>query len=104
MLYSQIMMEDESGFLSKDDDNKLNVFNVLTKVLNDLNQTKMTTIVEGETTIYLKIISHFNDPLVVHDHLVPFLEPPYRGTSIDSWDLTTQQVNFRTNLSPSLSC
>lgn len=86
------MMEDESGFLSKDDDNKLNVFKVLNKVLTDLNQKKMTTIVEGETTIYLKIVSHFNDPMPVHDHLVPLLSQQFKEIPIDAWDLTTQQV------------
>lgn len=88
------MMEDESGFLSKDDDKKINVFNVLNKVLTDLNQTKMTTIIEGETTIYLKIVSHLCDPMPVHDHLVPFLSPQYKETPIDAWDLTTQQVKL----------
>lgn len=89
------MMEDESGFLSKDDDNKLNVFKVLNKVLTDLNQTKMTTIIEGETTIYLKIVSHLSDPMPVYDHLVPFLSPQYKEVPIDAWDLTTQQVELR---------
>lgn len=85
-------MEDESGFLSKDEDNKLNVFKVLNKVLNDLNQTKVTTIIEGETTIYLKIVSHYCDPMLVYDHLVPLMNPQFNELPIDAWDLTTQQV------------
>lgn len=92
------MMEEESGFLSKDDDNSMNVFRVLNKVLTDLNQKKMTTIIEGETTIYLKIVSHLNDPMPVYDHLVPFLSPQFKEVPIDAWDLTTQQVELNNQL------
>lgn len=84
-------MEDENGFLSKEDDSKVK-FKVLEKVLNDLNNNKMTTIIEGETTIHLKIVSHFNDPPPVHDHLVPLLNEEFKEISIEAWDLTTQQV------------
>lgn len=86
------MMEDENGFLSREDDDKANVFKVLNKVLTDLNQNKMTTIIEGETTIYLKIITHFNDPPEVYDHLVPILNEQFCEVPIEVWDLTTQQV------------
>lgn len=84
-------MEAESGFLSKDD-RKENVFKFLQKVLTDLNMHKKTTIIEGETTIELKIVSHFTDPPPIHDHLVPFLSPKFQTIPLDSWDLTTQQV------------
>lgn len=84
------MMEDESGFLSRDD--KSGIFKVLNKVLQDLNDKKVTTIVEGETTIYLKIVSHQNDPPIIHDHLVPLIRPEFQKMPNDSWDLTTQQV------------
>lgn len=87
-------MEDESGFLSKEDESKGHIFRVLNKVLTDLNQKKVTTIVEGETTIYLKIVSHRNDPPPVHDHLVPLMCPQFGETPVDAWDLTTQQVSL----------
>lgn len=87
-------MEDESGFLSKEDDKKENVFKVLNKVLTDLNQKKVTTIIEGETTIYLKIVSHLNDPPAVYDHLVPLISQQFNEIPIDAWDLTTQQVKL----------
>lgn len=85
------MMEDENGFLSKDDENKVK-FKVLEKVMNDLNERKITTIIEGETTIHLKIVSHFNDPPPVYDHLVPLLKEDFNEIPIEAWDLTTQQV------------
>lgn len=85
------MMEAESTFLSKDE-TKENVFKVLNKVLTDLNASKMTTIIEGETTIHLKIISHFSDPPVIYDHLVPLLNDHFKNIPRESWDLTTQQV------------
>lgn len=85
------MMEAESTFLSRDE-NKENVFKVLDKVLTDLNANKMTTIVEGETTIHLKITSHFSDPPMIYDHLVPLLNDKFKGIPRDAWDLTTQQV------------
>lgn len=84
------MMEDECGFLSREE--KGGIFKVLNKVLQDLNEKKVTTIVEGETTIYLKIVSHQNDPPTVHDHLVPLIRPEFNKMPNDSWDLTTQQV------------
>lgn len=85
------MMEAESTFLSKDE-TKENVFKVLNKVLTDLNARKMTTIIEGETTIHLKIISLFSDPPVIYDHLVPLLNDHFKNIPRESWDLTTQQV------------
>lgn len=87
----QKMMEAESTFLSKDE-SKENVFKVLNKVLTDLNACKMTTIIEGETTIHLKIISHFSDPPMIYDHLVPLLNDKFIDIPKDTWDLTTQQV------------
>lgn len=85
------MMEAESTFLSKDD-SKENVFKVLNKVLTDLNAKKMTTIIEGETTIHLKIISHLCDPPIIFDHLVPLLNDRFKDIPQETWDLTTQQV------------
>lgn len=85
------MMEAESTFLSKDE-GKENVFKVLNKVLTDLNANKMTTIIEGETTIHLKIISHFCDPPKICDHMVPLLNDQFKDIPREAWDLTTQQV------------
>lgn len=88
------MMEAESTFLSKDE-SKENVFKVLKKVLTDLNASKMTTIIEGETTIHLKIISHLIDPpTIISDHLVPLLNEKFKDIPRDAWDLTTQQAGF----------
>lgn len=88
----QKMMEAESGFLSKDE-SKENVFKVLNKVLTDLNLSRITTIIEGETTIHLKVVSHLNDePPPIYDHLVPLLNPKFIDIPRDAWDLTTQQV------------
>lgn len=85
-------MEDETGFLSKDDENKTRIQELLIKVLQDLNQNQVTTIVEGETTIYLKIVNLQPDPQPVLDHMVPRLRSFYDCMSLDIWDLTTQQV------------
>ncbi|XP_031628236.1 GATOR complex protein NPRL2 [Contarinia nasturtii] len=85
------MMEAESTFLSRDE-GKANVFKVLNKVLTDLNANKATTIVEGETTIHLKIISYFSDPPIIYDHLVPMFNDKFKDIPRDTWDLTTQQV------------
>lgn len=86
------MMENETSFLSRDD--KSNLSRVLNKVVQELNERRVTTIIEGETTIYLKIVSHINDPPKIHDHLVPILLPPFQEMSKEIWDLTTQQVTF----------
>lgn len=94
------MMEAESTFLSKDE-SKENVFKVLNKVLTDLNANKMTTIIEGETTIHLKIISHFIDPPMVYDHLVPLLNDKFKDIPRETWDLTTQQVQMKFDFSNS---
>lgn len=39
------MMEEESCFLSKDDDNKLKLKKIFERVIHDLNEKKVTTIV-----------------------------------------------------------
>lgn len=38
-------MEDETGFLSKEDENKTRIQDLLMKVLQDLNERQVTTIV-----------------------------------------------------------
>lgn len=48
--------------------------------------------IEGDTTIYLKIVIHKPDPPVVKDHMVPLLLVDFKNTPLDKWDLTTQQV------------
>lgn len=55
------MMEDESGFLSKEE-NKPRIQNMLSKILKDLNEKQVSTIFEGENTIYLKIVKLQDDP------------------------------------------
>lgn len=86
-----IMIETECGFLSRDE-YRPRIQHMLNKIMKDLNETRVCTFVEGETTIYLKIVRITDDPPDVHDHQVPILRPEFRNMSIDSWDLTTQQV------------
>lgn len=85
-------MEDEFGFLSREGENEIGIQKVLTKVLRDLNEKRVTTIVEGETTIYLKIVTPKPDPVYVMDHMVPHLNPLYEDMPLEIWDLTTQQI------------
>uniref|UniRef100_A0A0K8UFV4 Nitrogen permease regulator 2-like protein n=1 Tax=Bactrocera latifrons TaxID=174628 RepID=A0A0K8UFV4_BACLA len=87
-----IMMEEESCFLSKEGDHKLKLQKIFETVIKDLNEKKVTTIVEGDTTIYLKIVIHKPDPPVVKDHMVPLLLLDFKNTPLDKWDLTTQQI------------
>lgn len=86
-----VMIENECGFLSKDEHRpKINA--MLNKIMKDLNETRVCTIVEGETTIYLRISKIPNDPPDVYNHQVPILKPEYQNMSLEHWDLTTQQV------------
>ncbi|KAI9589798.1 GATOR complex protein NPRL2 [Glossina fuscipes] len=87
-----IMMEEESCFLSKEGDNKLRLQKIFETVIKDLNGQRVTTIVEGDTTIYLKIVTHKPDPPLVKDHMVPLLLVDYKDTPLENWDLTTQQI------------
>ncbi|XP_016924133.2 GATOR complex protein NPRL2 [Drosophila suzukii] len=86
-----IMMEEESCFLSREDD-KRRLQNIFETVLRDLNERKVATIVEGDNTIYLKIVMHKPDPPPVKDHMVPLLLANLRDAPLDNWDLTTQQI------------
>lgn len=86
------MMEDESEFLSQDEENSDRIKRILEIALNDLNEKRETNIVEGETTIFLKIVEIHDDPPLVADHQVPHLNPEYAELPIESWDLTTQQL------------
>jgi hypothetical protein len=61
------MMEDENGFLSKEE-NATKISNFLSKIMQDLNEKRFTTLIEGETAIYLKIVQLHNDPPPVLDH------------------------------------
>lgn len=45
------MMEEESCFLSKEDDNKIKLKKIFETVINDLNEKKVTTIV-GKQAYY----------------------------------------------------
>ncbi|XP_058063478.1 GATOR complex protein NPRL2 isoform X2 [Anopheles bellator] len=69
-----------------------NIHNLLTCILRDLNECQVATIVEGSTTIYLKIGRLKPDPPPVQDHQVPLLCRGFEDTDLDAWDLTTQQV------------
>lgn len=86
-----IVIEGECGFLSRDK-YRPRIQHMLNKVLRDLNETRVATIVEGETTIYLKIARIAEDPPEVFDHQVPVLRPDFQNMSLESWDLTSQQV------------
>ncbi|XP_020802134.1 nitrogen permease regulator 2-like protein [Drosophila serrata] len=86
-----IMMEEESCFLSREDD-KRRLQNIFETVLRDLNERKVATIVEGDNTIHLKIVMHKPDPPQVKDHMVPLLLANLRDAPLDNWDLTTQQI------------
>ncbi|ETN65389.1 tumor suppressor putative 4 [Anopheles darlingi] len=86
-----LMMEEESSFLSMPD-KRDNIHNLLECILRDLNERHVATIVEGSTTIYLKIGRLKPDPPLVQDHQVPLLCRGFEDTDLDAWDLTTQQV------------
>lgn len=87
-----IQMEDESSFLSNEL-HKDKLQNFLGKVLKDLNERGMTTFVEDDTTIFLKIINVPPDPPPVFDHLVPHITSPvFLEIPKEDWDLTTQQI------------
>lgn len=85
------MIETECGFLSRDEF-RPRISHMLNKIMKDLNETRVCTIIEAETTIYLKIARIADDPPTVFDHQVPTIRPEFRNMSFDSWDLTTQQV------------
>lgn len=86
-----IMIETECGFLSRDEF-RPRIYHMLNKIMRDLNETRVCTIIEGETTIYLKIVRIADDPAEVSDSQVPVIRPEFFNMSFDSWDLTTQQV------------
>lgn len=86
-----VMIETECGFLSRDEF-RPRILHMLNKIMKDLNDARVCTLIEGETTIYLKISRIADDPPEVYDHQVPILQPEFRNMSLDSWDLTTQQV------------
>ena len=85
------MIETECAFLSRDE-YRPRIQHMLNKIMKDLNEKRTCTIVEGETTIYLKILRIAEDPPEVADFQVPILRPEFQNMSFDSWDLTTQQV------------
>lgn len=86
-----IMIECECGFLSKEE-HRPRINAMLNKIMKDLNESRVCTIVEGETTIYLKILKIPEDPPDVYDHQVPLLKKEFQDMSIEHWDLTTQQI------------
>ncbi|XP_055524943.1 GATOR complex protein NPRL2 [Wyeomyia smithii] len=86
-----LMMEEETAFLSNPENNS-RIQHLLGCILRDLNEKQVATIVEGETTIYLKILKLKPDPPPVQDHLVPLICKGFENISMEAWDLTTQQV------------
>lgn len=86
------MLEDESEFLSQDEENYDRIKKILESTLMDLNEKRETKIVEGETTIFLKIVQTHDDPPEVDEHQVPHLMKEFRNLSLEFWDLTTQQI------------
>lgn len=88
--YFTLMEEEE--FLSQVDDNHDKILRILESTLRDLNANGVTTIVEGEITIHLKIIRNPEDPPPVLDHQVPQLRIEFADIPLEAWDLTTQHV------------
>lgn len=86
------MMEDENEFLSQDEENYDRIKRILEITLRDLNEKRETRIIEGETTIFLKIVQTQEDPPPVYDHQVPQLKDEFSRIPLESWDLTTQQL------------
>ena len=67
----QIMMEEESCFLSKEDDNKIKLKKIFETVINDLNEKKVTTIVGNRiiqklTRLY-KILLEYTHLFLIFD-------------------------------------
>lgn len=88
------LLEEEHCFLSSSS-NYDKIQAILQQTLQELNEKQVTTIVEGETTIYLKIVNSQKspeDPPEVLDHHVPELNEPYTEIPLDHWDLTSQQI------------
>lgn len=86
-----IMMEMQYSFLSNDE-YKPRIQKMLNKIITDLNESKVCTITEEETTIYLKITKIVDDPPEVYDHVVPVLRKEFENMPLSECDLTTQQV------------
>ena len=86
-----IMMEMQYSFLSNDD-YRPRIQKMLNKIISDLNESKVCTITEEETSIHLKIVKITDDPQEVFDHQVPVLKREFENMSLSECDLTTQQV------------
>ncbi|XP_021927171.1 GATOR complex protein NPRL2 [Zootermopsis nevadensis] len=88
-------MEQESGFLSnenKSESEKVRLSTMLKQILEDLNSHRMTTVIEGTTTMHLKVVKVASDPPHVSDHHVPLFIMDQNMYREQQWDLTTQQV------------
>ncbi|CAG9802983.1 unnamed protein product [Chironomus riparius] len=86
-----IMMEMQYSFLSNDE-YRPRIQKMLNKIISDLNESKVCTITEEETSIHLKILKITDDPPEVFDHQVPVLKREFENMSLSECDLTTQQV------------
>ncbi|GLH15915.1 GATOR complex protein NPRL2, partial [Gryllus bimaculatus] len=89
-----MMMEQESGFLSDENtsNEKLRLPLILQQILRDLNSCGMSTVIEGTTTMHLKVVKISPDPPPIFDHLVPIFTVDRNSFREQQWDLTTQQV------------
>lgn len=88
-------MEQESDFLSnenKTEHEKGRLPAMLKQILEDLNSHGMTTVIEGTTTMHLKVVKVASDPPHVSDHHVPIFIVDQNVFREELWDLTTQQV------------
>jgi hypothetical protein len=86
-----IMMEMEVNFLSNEE-YRPKIQHMLNKIITDLNETRVCTVTEEESTVFLKIVKIAEDPPEVSDFQVPVLRKGCGNMSLDEWDLTTQQV------------
>ncbi|XP_066998360.1 GATOR1 complex protein NPRL2 [Anabrus simplex] len=87
-------MEQETGFLSSENQSseKLRLPLMLNQILMDLNLHGKSTVIEGTTTMHLKVVKMAPDPPSVADHHVPIFTIDQNLFREQHWDLTTQQV------------
>ncbi|KAI0207176.1 GATOR complex protein NPRL2 [Lamellibrachia satsuma] len=86
-------LERESRFLS-DEDKKQQLPEILTEILENLNQRGTCSIyINDSTTIQLKVVASLNEPPQVEGYHVPILDPnSHSSLAVSKWDLATQQL------------
>ncbi|XP_046985009.1 GATOR complex protein NPRL2 isoform X1 [Schistocerca americana] len=90
-----LTMEEEGCFLSQvssETTKHHQLFSILKQILNNLNATGMSTVREGEMTMFLKVVRAATDPPPVMDHHVPIFTTEKGVFQEEQWDLTTQQL------------